>query len=124
MKDQPKTEQLVRKFYWCQWDVLHQRLYYIHYKKQLVDDQAKVQAILSSMQFYNKAQYDSIVRSLYSVFYKHFYMQKYCYTTFKNEFSILENTCTFILYFYSEIFFQVSFFTQNNEIMNSALKFV
>ena len=72
MKDQPKTEQLVRKFYWCQWDVLHQRLYYIHYKKQLVDDQAKVQAILSSMQFYNKAQYDSIVRGSYSLFYKHY----------------------------------------------------
>lgn len=64
MKDQPKTEQLVRKFFWCQWDAMHQRLYYIHYRKHSEGEKNHFQAILSSIQFYQNAQHDNTVSSL------------------------------------------------------------
>ncbi|KAK3102613.1 hypothetical protein FSP39_012649 [Pinctada imbricata] len=64
MKDQPKTEQLVRKFFWCQWDAMHQRLYYIHYRKRSETDKTNFQAILSSIQFYHNAKYDNITLSI------------------------------------------------------------
>mgnify|MGYP003688784149 CR=1 FL=1 len=33
MRDQPRTEQLLMRFFWCQWNAPHQRLYYLQYTK-------------------------------------------------------------------------------------------
>ncbi|OWF35045.1 protein pigeon-like [Mizuhopecten yessoensis] len=61
MRDQPSTEQLAKKFYWCQWDATHQRLYYIHYQRYGKADNQQVQPYISSVQFYDKAQHDNVL---------------------------------------------------------------
>lgn len=61
MRDQPSTEQITKKFYWCQWDATHQRLYYLHYQRVGKGENQQIQPNLSSVQFYDKAQHDNML---------------------------------------------------------------
>ncbi|XP_062594543.1 protein pigeon-like isoform X3 [Saccostrea cucullata] len=61
MRDQPKTEQLIKRFFWCQWDVLHQRLYYLQYVKRGEGDKARITPNVSCIQFYQNSQHDNIL---------------------------------------------------------------
>ncbi|WAR24955.1 GSAP-like protein [Mya arenaria] len=58
MKGQPKTEQIGKKFVWCQWDSGKQMLFYIH---QSMDDSGAKQHILSSVQMYNNGLHDMVL---------------------------------------------------------------
>lgn len=60
MSGQPKTEQIVRKFVWCQWDVQHQRLHYIQ-NVRVENGGEAVQQKMTSIQFYDKGKYESMV---------------------------------------------------------------
>ncbi|XP_056000277.1 protein pigeon-like isoform X3 [Ostrea edulis] len=61
MLDQPKTEQLIKRFFWCQWDSLYQRLYYLQYMKRGEGEKAKISPSISCIQFYQNAQHDNIL---------------------------------------------------------------
>lgn len=61
MRDQPRTEQLMKRFFWCQWDVVHQRLYYLHYVKRGEGERARIAPSVSCVQFYQNSQHDNIV---------------------------------------------------------------
>ncbi|XP_061187577.1 protein pigeon-like isoform X1 [Saccostrea echinata] len=61
MRDQPKTEQLIKRFFWCQWDMLHQRLYYLQYVKRGEGDKAHIAPSISCIQFYQNSQHDNIL---------------------------------------------------------------
>lgn len=61
MRDQPRTEQLIKRFFWCQWDVVHQRLYYLHYVKRGEGERARIAPSVSCVQFYQNSQHDNIV---------------------------------------------------------------
>ncbi|XP_059179604.1 protein pigeon-like [Physella acuta] len=60
MSGQPKTEQIVRKFVWCQWDVQHQRLHYIQ-NVRVENGSEAVQQKMTSVQFYDKGKYESMI---------------------------------------------------------------
>ncbi|XP_033745955.1 protein pigeon-like isoform X2 [Pecten maximus] len=61
MSDQPSTEQMTKKFYWCQWDAIQQRLYYVHYHRYGTGDNQQIQPYITSVQFYDKAQHDNVL---------------------------------------------------------------
>lgn len=61
MRDQPRTEQLIKRFFWCQWDAVHQRLYYLHYVKRGEGERARIAPSVSCVQFYQNSQHDNIV---------------------------------------------------------------
>ncbi|XP_060084414.1 protein pigeon-like [Ylistrum balloti] len=61
MRDQPSTEQLTKKFYWCQWDITNQRLYYVHYQRYGKADSQQIQPFISSVQFYDEAKHDNVL---------------------------------------------------------------
>ncbi|XP_046354825.2 uncharacterized protein LOC124134166 isoform X1 [Haliotis rufescens] len=61
MSDQPHTMQLVRKFVWCQWDAVNQRLHYIYNYRPQGDNSNVVAQKLSTLQFHQNADYDSML---------------------------------------------------------------
>nr|XP_022297061.1 protein pigeon-like isoform X2 [Crassostrea virginica] len=61
MRDQPRTEQLLKRFFWCQWDAPHQRLYYLQYTKRGEGDKSRVIPTVSCVQFYQNSQHDNIL---------------------------------------------------------------
>lgn len=61
MRDQPRTEQLIKRFFWCQWDAVHQRLYYLHYVKRGEGERARIAPSVSCVQFYQNSQHDNIL---------------------------------------------------------------
>ncbi|GFO44963.1 protein pigeon [Plakobranchus ocellatus] len=70
MSGQPKTEQVVRKFVWCQWDVLHQRLHFIQNLRAdggsgaAVGNGAGVDGVqqkMSTIQFYSRGKYEGLI---------------------------------------------------------------
>ncbi|XP_041349870.1 gamma-secretase-activating protein-like isoform X2 [Gigantopelta aegis] len=58
MRDQPKTEQIIQKFVWCQWDPQNQQLHYIYNCRH---DNGTVYQKFSSIQFYQNAKNDSMM---------------------------------------------------------------
>jgi hypothetical protein len=74
MSGQPTTEQLVRKFVWCQFDVVGQRLSYIHNVRQAAGTSSGVEGVgqkLSIIQFHGttSCKYDNMVRTKALTFY-------------------------------------------------------
>jgi len=61
MRGQPKTEQVGKRFIWCQWDSLNQQLMFIHQRKDGKDDGGKRQHMLTCVLFYSSALYDNVV---------------------------------------------------------------
>ncbi|XP_067683357.1 protein pigeon-like isoform X2 [Haliotis asinina] len=61
MSNQPHTMQLVRKFVWCQWDAVNQRLHYIYNFRPLGDNSSNVAQKLSTLQFHKNAEHDSML---------------------------------------------------------------
>ncbi|XP_046548624.1 gamma-secretase-activating protein-like [Haliotis rubra] len=61
MSDQPQTMQLVRKFVWCQWDAVNQRLHYIYNYRPQGDNSSAVAQKLSTLQFHKNADHDSML---------------------------------------------------------------
>nr|KAI8739763.1 protein pigeon-like [Biomphalaria glabrata] len=59
MSGQPKTEQIVRKFVWCQWDAQYQRLHYIHNVRQANSD--TVSHSMCTLQFKNNGKADNMI---------------------------------------------------------------
>ncbi|KAK3579419.1 hypothetical protein CHS0354_029728 [Potamilus streckersoni] len=58
MRGQPKTEQIVKKFVWCQWDAVNQRLFYIYFRSRGDEDK---DPILACLQFYSNARHDNML---------------------------------------------------------------
>ncbi|KAL4225882.1 hypothetical protein ACF0H5_013870 [Mactra antiquata] len=58
MRGQPKTEQIARKFMWCQWDNINQQLFYLHYRS---DGHGNKQHLLTCLQFFNDAAHDHVL---------------------------------------------------------------
>ncbi|XP_045167319.2 protein pigeon-like isoform X2 [Mercenaria mercenaria] len=58
MRGQPKTEQVAKKFSWCQWDSQNQQLFYILSRR---DGNNVKQHLLSCVQFYNSAAHDHVL---------------------------------------------------------------
>ena len=75
MSGQPKTEQVVRKFVWCQWDVLHQRLHFIQNLRADSNGVGAtngsgvegVQQKMSTIQFYSRGKYEGLVSISYVI---------------------------------------------------------
>ena len=63
MKGQPKTQQVAKKFVWCQWDAANQLLYYIHHRK---GGNGEKQPVLTCLQFHGQALYDNLVIILFT----------------------------------------------------------
>ncbi|ESO95702.1 hypothetical protein LOTGIDRAFT_160255 [Lottia gigantea] len=60
MNDQPRTEQIVNKFVWCQWDGLTQTLHYVHNTRHSANPD-KIYPKYSCLQFYQNARFDNMV---------------------------------------------------------------
>ncbi|XP_064605343.1 protein pigeon-like isoform X2 [Liolophura sinensis] len=64
MRDQPVTEQLVKRFIWCQWDSLHQRLFYLTGRREKGRGEAGAQVsrpVLSGLQFSQHSKYEHMM---------------------------------------------------------------
>ncbi|KAL8623013.1 hypothetical protein ACOMHN_067319 [Nucella lapillus] len=61
MSGQPTTEQIVRKFLWCQWDALNQRLYYINTVRHTGSHVDSIAHKLSALQFHSGGKVDNMV---------------------------------------------------------------
>ncbi|KAH9496359.1 hypothetical protein Btru_010715 [Bulinus truncatus] len=59
MSGQPKTEQVVRKFVWCQWDAQYQRLHYIQNVR--LDNSITVSHSVSTLQFNSGGKADVMI---------------------------------------------------------------
>ncbi|GFR93996.1 protein pigeon [Elysia marginata] len=68
--DRGITEQVVRKFVWCQWDVLHQRLHFIQNLRTDINTGVGganvsgvegVQQKMSTIQFYSRGKYEGLI---------------------------------------------------------------
>ncbi|KAL3853844.1 hypothetical protein ACJMK2_017344, partial [Sinanodonta woodiana] len=55
MSGQPKTKQIVKKYVWCQWDAVNQRLFYIYFRSHGDKDK---EPVLACLQFYSNARHD------------------------------------------------------------------
>ncbi|CAL1531807.1 unnamed protein product [Lymnaea stagnalis] len=60
MSSQPKTEQIIRKFVWCQWDVQHQRLHYIQ-NVRVDNGSNNISQKMSTIQFSMKGKYENML---------------------------------------------------------------
>lgn len=58
MRGQPKADQIVKKFTWCQWDNVNQQLFYLHYRS---DGHGNRQHLMTCLQFFNDAAHDHVV---------------------------------------------------------------
>ena len=69
MSGQPTTEQIVRRFVWCQWDAVTQRLYYIH-NKRLNNSHGpdSMGHKLSTIQFHSGNKFDNMVCECFAAF--------------------------------------------------------
>ncbi|CAG5116748.1 unnamed protein product [Candidula unifasciata] len=61
MSGQPKTEQVVRKFVWCQWDTTQQRLHYIENVRSEVNGEPQITQKLSTIQFRSMGKYENMI---------------------------------------------------------------
>ncbi|XP_076447468.1 protein pigeon-like [Babylonia areolata] len=61
MSGQPTTEQVVRRFVWCQWDANHQRLYYIHNVRPTNGHADSIGHKLSAIQFHSAGKFDNMI---------------------------------------------------------------
>ena len=61
MSGQPTRDQIVRKFMWCQWEAVSQRLYYIHNVRQGSSQAESVGHKLSAIQFHSGGRFDNMV---------------------------------------------------------------
>ncbi|BFZ09054.1 hypothetical protein BsWGS_12093 [Bradybaena similaris] len=61
MSGQPKTEQVVRKFVWCQWDTSQQRLHYIENIRSGGNSEHQPTQKLSTIQFRSMGKYENMI---------------------------------------------------------------
>ena len=100
MSGQPTTEQIVRKFVWCQRDAGTQRLYYIHKVRQSSSHATEVIGHkLSAIQFHSDDKFDNMVCDFFFnfffllcfsitcplCFFSHYFYNRVCITSAKKE---------------------------------------
>ncbi|KAL5015055.1 hypothetical protein ScPMuIL_009325 [Solemya velum] len=61
MREQPKTEQITRRFVWCQWDAQCQHLHYIHYDRLSNSEDQQKEPIMSSIQFFQDGTFKEML---------------------------------------------------------------